>query len=1270
MKRRRLPTTEEHLEEVVSAEEYEDLKFLYQRDLREYKRKEKQALETFPKENKRVFPALISCISDASIQDLKRSPEGSALYHNHDAYGLFKLAILEHDYLPPSMSSAALSRAKTDFESLQQKSEDSLTEHINEFRRRPENLIKIRGPDGGSPYMDFDLRDLLLRSLYKPLWGPWIASRKSNANLPVTFENLILALTQAESDMILEGTSVFDSYMPSAHSTNTTPLDTTSSSMLSTGTCQCCGATFQPKRPTHIRCDKCQHEFSSKRKADRKKSKQVSTSKTKQKKSRSPPTKPFAKKVHSTTTALDSDDSSSDCSEDDSYGAHFTSFCCTQANHTTSVTSEPLIYFDNCSNINVIRDAPLALDVRQEKTPTKITGSIPGKLHATLSAALGDLGRGVFNSEFSRNLLSEDAAIRAGYRVIRDSNTNHCYQLIKANRPPLVFELNHEGTFSIPVSTFMAHFKDLYATSHSTDVNRHDIIFTKRQRERAAIYHHDHQNCLGHAHPDRIIAALRAGLLINAPYTEADVRNAQIIYGSCPTCSRTKGTRHQHTGTYPELPSTPGEYLAGDLFTIMGILFSLITCRLIKLRCITRLSNKSASEVSRAIRETVDVWRGYGAKPRVLSWDQKPALVHRASEIWSQHGLRLDFTSPDSHERVAERDVRTIKEHVYASILDLPHAVDAEMVEGIVRDTVVLLNFLPNSETPGASPHTILDGERLNYASWSRVYAGQVAEFEIPYVENHKRGTRREIGYVIGHQGDNPIVRLLPHGKRLVIRSGHIKPIEKSSAIIRLIEQGITGAKRQRYNDLLAEIQDFYGNPPTILTAESDPMPYSAPQEFNFLAQPPPVSPPSEVAPDLNFLAQAPPEPQDTPSLTNTPEHLSSEGREIESSIPDPPSSSPLLSPSHTPTPPVSPRRRQSRADTPIPRRTTRSHASKPPGFYKKLHSGDSVADYTACHLRAAECERLYGAEMTTEAGETEVVNIITTRKCALPQDYRKLSRRAIREAIPSFMFYKAKDETPEPMPVLLNQIEQPVKGWTTVLSKKFKKKSKRKIRLRGRWVGGGHRQKRSPILQERNAPTARTATHSLLLAIASKEGRKLQVGDIPSAYLQAEHKPANGQPVHIIADKHTTAIIIKTHPEYKDFALPNGTMILRVDKAMYGLVESAWLWYKELEKHLTSIGYTVSVSDRALFYKKTFKNGVCIASNIASVHVDDIASAATPNDEGLALENEFWDSMEKKWPGIKRQSGPFYRHLYWNLHQDPKTMKITSSLRDLSSRS
>lgn len=164
------------------------------------------------------------------------------------------------------------------------------------------------------------------------------------------------------------------------------------------------------------------------------------------------------------------------------------------------------------------------------------------------------------------------------------------------------------------------------------------------------------------------------------------------------------------------MPERPGERLAGELFTIGGTLFSVMTCRLIKLRCVARLQNKRAGEITRAVRECVNIWKGYGAQPKVLSWDQEPALVHCAAEIWAQHSLRVEFTSPDALERVAERDVvRTIKEHVYAHILGLGHAVDQEMIEGIVRDTVTLLNFFPNSETVDGTPRTYLDGERLNY---------------------------------------------------------------------------------------------------------------------------------------------------------------------------------------------------------------------------------------------------------------------------------------------------------------------------------------------------------------------------------------------------------------------------------------------------------------------------------------------------------------------------------------------------------------------------
>ena len=84
--------------------EYEGLKSKFLCDLRGYVRLEKLARETFPDENVKVFHILVDCISDASVQDLKRTPNGARYYNQHDSYGFFKLAIQEHVSLFPSVS--------------------------------------------------------------------------------------------------------------------------------------------------------------------------------------------------------------------------------------------------------------------------------------------------------------------------------------------------------------------------------------------------------------------------------------------------------------------------------------------------------------------------------------------------------------------------------------------------------------------------------------------------------------------------------------------------------------------------------------------------------------------------------------------------------------------------------------------------------------------------------------------------------------------------------------------------------------------------------------------------------------------------------------------------------------------------------------------------------------------------------------------------------------------------------------------------------------
>ena len=530
-----------------------------------------------------------------------------------------------------------------------------------------------------------------------------------------------------------------------------------------------------------------------------------------------------------------------------------------------------------------------------------------------------------------------------------------------------------------------------------------------------------------------------------------------------------------------------------------------------------------------------------------------------------------------------------------------------------------------------------------------------MAEFELPYAKQLNRGVRKELGYVIGHQGDNPVVRLLPSGTRLVVRSGHLNTVAKSEGIISLIEQGIQGAKRQRFDDLISEIQDFYSDRAPIRDTPVD-IPVPAMLE-------PAPAPEHTLDQDTISFGSLPitRQQQDAP-VVNSPDPTRTDTTE---GIPvsEEPNSEPMSGITRQPDMPP---------QTSALRRSSRSGAHKPPGFYSKLASGDSVADYTACHMRVDECSRLHGPDVTRVAGIKEVLNMIKERRAAAPQDFRKLSPRVIREAVSSFMFFKAKDLLPDETntasstkPTLHVKDESSASGWREVKSKRARKIEKM-VKVRGRWVGGGHQQQRGEVLvAERLAPTTRGTTHSILMAIAAFEGRKILVGDIPSAYLQAEHIPANGKAVHIIADRYTTKLIVEAMPEYQDYVRPNGTMILKVMKAMYGLVESAWLWYKELERHLVSIGHSVSSNDRGLFYKKVFKNGKCVASNIASVHVDDTISAASNNPDGKKLEAEFWNSMEQKWPGIRMQRGPQYKHLSWNIEQDHKSGAIRKSQKD-----
>eukprot|EP01041_Mallomonas_annulata_P011799 gene11799-24720_t len=56
--------------------------------------------------------------------------------------------------------------------------------------------------------------------------------------------------------------------------------------------------------------------------------------------------------------------------------------------------------------------------------------------------------------------------------------------------------------------------------------------------------------------------------------------------------------------------------------------------------------------------------------------------------------------------------------------------------------------------------------------------------------------------------------------------------------------------------------------------------------------------------------------------------------------------------------------------------------------------------------------------------------------------------------------------------------------------------------------------------------------------------------------------------------------------PIYAPFIEPNGTVVVRLHRALYGCIESSKLWFEHISKSLARLGYTFNQKDRCVLNK------------------------------------------------------------------------------------
>ena len=185
--------------------------------------------------------------------------------------------------------------------------------------------------------------------------------------------------------------------------------------------------------------------------------------------------------------------------------------------------------------------------------------------------------------------------------------------------------------------------------------------------------------------------------------------------------------------------------------------------------------------------------------------------------------------------------------------------------------------------------------------------------------------------------------------------------------------------------------------------------------------------------------------------------------------------------------------------------------------------------------------------------------------------------------------------------------------------------------KIKARLVAGGHLQDRD-IYDNGSSPTASTTAVFMEAAIAAKLCNAVAHIDFSGAFLNADMPEVGDHVVHIRLNKYLTGVLVSIDKSFEEYVNADGTVVCKLNKALYGTIEAARLWYELFVKEATNFGYTVNEVDMCVF-SRVESDG---SKSVLVLHVDDLFIRAT--DESMI------DRIIKQWgdayPGVTEHRG------------------------------
>jgi histone deacetylase 1/2 len=184
---------------------------------------------------------------------------------------------------------------------------------------------------------------------------------------------------------------------------------------------------------------------------------------------------------------------------------------------------------------------------------------------------------------------------------------------------------------------------------------------------------------------------------------------------------------------------------------------------------------------------------------------------------------------------------------------------------------------------------------------------------------------------------------------------------------------------------------------------------------------------------------------------------------------------------------------------------------------------------------------------------------------------------------------------------------------------------------------------------EDTKSPTAQLSSILTFAAIAAAKNFKIKTMDIAQAYLNADMP----HDVFISLEPKVAEVLMSISPDFTKFKESDGRIIVKLNKAQYGCIESAKLWYDTFSDFLLSIGFVANPYDPCVFTRIN-PDG---SRTYAAIYVDDILAIG----ENQSELDRFQSELEAKFGKMSVTDGDHHSYLGMVLDfSDPGKCKVT----------